>query len=93
MKYSKDEVMQYVIEEDVKFIRIAFCMVFQMNEHLWCRVYLCELTVLLEKLYYFDCIIIFQALDVWLYYDMIFHFSHQGVFSLQSHHVNGYVNV
>ena len=28
MKYSKEEVMQYVIEEDVKFIRIAFCDVF-----------------------------------------------------------------
>ena len=28
MKYSKDEVMQYVAEEDVKFIRLAFCDVF-----------------------------------------------------------------
>lgn len=28
MKYSKDEVMQYVVEEDVKFIRLAFCDVF-----------------------------------------------------------------
>lgn len=28
MKYSKDEVMQYVREEDVKFIRLAFCDVF-----------------------------------------------------------------
>ena len=28
MKYSKEEVMQYVHEEDVKFIRIAFCDVF-----------------------------------------------------------------
>ena len=28
MNYSKDEVMQYVIEEDVKFIRLAFCDVF-----------------------------------------------------------------
>lgn len=25
MKYSKDEVLQYVAEEDVKFIRLAFC--------------------------------------------------------------------
>ena len=25
MKYSKEEVMQYVAEEDVKFIRLAFC--------------------------------------------------------------------
>ena len=25
MKYAKDEVMQYVAEEDVKFIRMAFC--------------------------------------------------------------------
>lgn len=25
MKYSKDEIMQYVAEEDVKFIRMAFC--------------------------------------------------------------------
>lgn len=28
MKYSKEEVMQYVMEEDVKFIRLAFCDVF-----------------------------------------------------------------
>lgn len=28
MKYSKQEVMQYVEEEDVKFIRLAFCDVF-----------------------------------------------------------------
>ncbi|MBQ7170808.1 MAG: glutamine synthetase [Clostridia bacterium] len=28
MKYSKDEVLQYVAEEDVKFIRLAFCDVF-----------------------------------------------------------------
>ena len=25
MEYSKNEVMQYVTEEDVKFIRMAFC--------------------------------------------------------------------
>lgn len=28
MKYSKQEVMQYVMEEDVKFIRLAFCDIF-----------------------------------------------------------------
>lgn len=28
MKYSKQEIMQYVMEEDVKFIRLAFCDVF-----------------------------------------------------------------
>lgn len=28
MKYSKDEVLQYVKEDDVKFIRLAFCDVF-----------------------------------------------------------------
>ena len=28
MKYSVDEVMQYVREEDVKFIRLGFCDVF-----------------------------------------------------------------
>ena len=28
MKYTKDEVLQYVAEEDVKFIRLAFCDVF-----------------------------------------------------------------
>lgn len=28
MKYSKDEVLQYVAEEDVKFIRMAFCDVY-----------------------------------------------------------------
>ena len=28
MKYSAQEVMQYVQEEDVKFIRLAFCDVF-----------------------------------------------------------------
>ena len=25
MKYTPDEVMQYVLEEDVKFVRMAFC--------------------------------------------------------------------
>lgn len=28
MNYSKDEVLQYVMEEDVKFVRLAFCDVF-----------------------------------------------------------------
>ena len=28
MKYSKEEVIQYVLEEDVKFIRLSFCDVF-----------------------------------------------------------------
>lgn len=28
MKYSREEVMQYICEEDVKFIRLAFCDVF-----------------------------------------------------------------
>ena len=28
MKYSKEEVLQYIREEDVKFIRLAFCDVF-----------------------------------------------------------------
>ena len=28
MKYSKEEVMQYILEEDVKFIRLSFCDVF-----------------------------------------------------------------
>ena len=28
MKYTPDEVMQYVREADVKFIRLAFCDVF-----------------------------------------------------------------
>ena len=28
MKYSKEEVLEYVKEEDVKFIRLAFCDVF-----------------------------------------------------------------
>ena len=28
MNYSREEVMQYVAEEDVKFIRLAFCDVF-----------------------------------------------------------------
>ena len=31
MKYSKEEVLQYVREEDVKFIRLAFCDVFGEN--------------------------------------------------------------
>ncbi|MBR1530517.1 MAG: glutamine synthetase, partial [Eubacterium sp.] len=25
MKYTKDEVIQFCIEEDVKFVRLAFC--------------------------------------------------------------------
>ena len=31
MKYSKEEVKQYVREDDVKFIRLAFCDVFGKN--------------------------------------------------------------
>ena len=30
MRYSKQEVMQYVQEEDVKFIRLSFCDVFSL---------------------------------------------------------------
>ena len=28
MKYSEDEVLQFVEEDDVKFVRLAFCDVF-----------------------------------------------------------------
>ena len=28
MQYSKDEILQYIEEDDVKFIRLAFCDVF-----------------------------------------------------------------
>ena len=28
MNYTPDEIMQYISEEDVKFIRLAFCDVF-----------------------------------------------------------------
>jgi len=34
MKYSKEEVMQYVQEEDVKFIRLAFCDVFGIQKNI-----------------------------------------------------------
>ena len=34
MNYSKDEVMQYVMEEDVKFIRLAFCDVFGKHKNI-----------------------------------------------------------
>ena len=34
MKYSKEEVMQYVSEEDVKFIRLAFCDVFGVQKNI-----------------------------------------------------------
>ena len=34
MKYSKEEVMQYVQEEDVKFIRLAFCAVFGTHKNI-----------------------------------------------------------
>lgn len=34
MKYSKEEVMQYVQEEDVKFIRLAFCDVFSKQKNI-----------------------------------------------------------
>ncbi len=34
MKYSKQEVMQYVAEEDVKFIRLAFCDVFGIQKNI-----------------------------------------------------------
>ena len=31
MKYSEDEVLQFVEEDDVKFVRLAFCDVFGSN--------------------------------------------------------------
>lgn len=34
MKYSKEEVMQYVAEEDVKFIRLAFCDVYGVQKNI-----------------------------------------------------------
>lgn len=34
MKYSKDEVLQYVAEEDVKFIRMAFCDAFGVQKNI-----------------------------------------------------------
>ena len=34
MKYAKEEVMQYVREEDVKFIRLAFCDVFGIQKNI-----------------------------------------------------------
>ena len=36
MEYSKNEVMQYVTEEDVKFIRMAFCDVYGNQKNI-CR--------------------------------------------------------
>ncbi len=34
MKYSKEEVLEYVLEEDVKFIRLAFCDVFGRSKNI-----------------------------------------------------------
>lgn len=34
MKYSKEEVLQYVLEEDVKFIRLAFCDVYGVQKNI-----------------------------------------------------------
>ena len=34
MKYSQQEVMQFVEQEDVKFIRLAFCDVFGKQKNL-----------------------------------------------------------
>lgn len=33
MKYSQQEIIQYVQEEDVKFIRLAFCDVSETEKH------------------------------------------------------------
>ncbi|MBP5193219.1 MAG: glutamine synthetase [Clostridia bacterium] len=53
MKYSKEEVMQYVAEEDVKFIRLAFCDVFGKQKNI---------SVMPEELpRAFDCGIAFDA--------------------------------
>lgn len=35
MKYSKEEVLQYMREEDVKFIRLAFCEVFGRQKNIF----------------------------------------------------------
>ena len=37
MKYSKEEVIQFVREEDVKFIRLAFCDVFGKQKNISIR--------------------------------------------------------
>ena len=34
MRYTKDEIIQYVSEEDVKFIRLAFCDVFGVQKNI-----------------------------------------------------------
>lgn len=34
MKYSQQEIIQYVQEEDVKFIRLAFCDVSENRKHI-----------------------------------------------------------
>ena len=34
MKYSQQEIIQYVQEEDVKFIRLAFCDVRKTEKHI-----------------------------------------------------------
>ena len=40
MKYSKEEVIQYVREDDVKFIRLAFCDVFGKQKNISKNAYL-----------------------------------------------------
>ncbi len=54
MKYTKQEVMQFVEEEDVKFIRLAFCDVFGKQKNI---------SIMPEELNRaFDCGI---AIDAW----------------------------
>ena len=52
MKYSKDEVKQYVKEDDVKFIRLAFCDVFGTYAVLdkYIRTGICEDSAIKEKI-------------------------------------------
>lgn len=39
MKYSQQEIIQYVQEEDVKFIRLAFCDVFGKQKNISIMLY------------------------------------------------------
>ena len=43
MKYTKEEVSQFIQEEDVKFIRLAFCDVFDKKMYQLCLMRFIEL--------------------------------------------------
>ena len=64
MKYSQQEIIQYVQEEDVKFIRLAFCDVFGKQKNISIMPYsVCQRNFIkfLKNMYYWHNIMMLES--------------------------------